>query len=230
MTLTLVYLPQLIVPIINQKISQYLYVTLSQSYQQLLLEISISVILCIEILNLQIYYSKIKIPQKDQINIYRISYQMFIKIPDKIQEYEEPLQKNSKIFKLYQFLLFITIGDLFPRKTSSEKLLIYEIYNIDFKILQLYKLALEETVLLINFLKLAQKKEQEQQLSISSLFLRAVIQQDQQQMAIKMSIQIAKTMDRRNKSSQKEVFKLKSIMRNYKYQESFVLVVQISKQ
>lgn len=52
----------------------------------------------------------------------------------------------------------VTTRDLFPGKTSNEILKMNKICNIDFKILQLYKLTQEESDLLINLLEIDPEK------------------------------------------------------------------------
>ncbi|CAD8128169.1 unnamed protein product [Paramecium sonneborni] len=61
-------------------------------------------------------------------------------------------------FNLYVLQIRVTTRDLFPGKTSDEILRMNKIYNIDFKILQLYKLTPEETDLLINLLEIDPEK------------------------------------------------------------------------
>ncbi|CAD8189615.1 unnamed protein product [Paramecium pentaurelia] len=104
------------------------------------------------------------------------------------------------------FFKLVTTRDLFPGKTSNEILKMNKNCNIDFKILQLYKLTPEETDLLINLLEIDPEKRISAEAALSHPYFQCdIIQHDQQQLAKKKSIQGPTNGERSNNLLQKEI-------------------------
>ncbi|CAD8105821.1 unnamed protein product [Paramecium sonneborni] len=107
------------------------------------------------------------------------------------------------------FFKLVTSRDLFPGKTSNEILRMNKICNIDFKILQLYKLSNEEKDLLINLLEIDPEKRISAEAALSHPYFQCQnIQLDQQQLTKTKSIQGSTTTtstERCNNLFQKEI-------------------------
>ncbi|CAK94043.1 unnamed protein product (macronuclear) [Paramecium tetraurelia] len=104
------------------------------------------------------------------------------------------------------FFKLVTTRDVFPGKTSNEILRMNKICNIDFKILQLYKLTPEETDLLISLLEIDPEKRISAEAALSHPYFQSDnSQNDQQQLAKKKSIQGQTTGERSNNLLQKEI-------------------------